>query len=1055
MNLTDLCIRRPVMAWAILLSVVFFGIAGLARIGVSQLPDVDLPYIAIAISWPGASPESVEHDVIDQLEDALAQAEGVTSMTSSSRLGGGSILLELDLRRSADSALQDVQAKISQAQGLLPKDVDPPVVMKLNPEDFPIMWISLSGAVSRRELADATRYLLKERLQQVPGVGDIQVGGNVERNVRLWFDQEKLDAHGLTIVEALSRLRREHLELPAGRLETGAREIDVRVLGEAFDLAALRQVVVGGQPNRPVRLEDVALVEDGFSDTRSISRNNGVDSMAVGVKKQRGENAVAVGSRVRAALTDIQKRLPAGMAVAVNYDQTTFIAKSVRDVQFELLLAMVLTSLVCLLFLGSFAATINVILAIPMSVLGTIAVLHWCGFTLNTFTLLALALVVGIVVDDAIMVQENISRHRDLGLSAPEAARRGTRQIAFAALAATVAVIAIFVPVIFMQGLVGKFFMQFGVALCVAVALSYLEAVTLAPARCAQFLAMTGARKSWLARGSDAGFALIARRYTAVLAAALRRPWMTLLLALAVFLGSFWFVKNLGFEQSPSQDQSSLFVRFETATGSSLEETDRVIRRAEQWLLARLEIERAFTVVGEGFGGGVNAGVMFITLKQPGERALSQEKIGDLMRTEFNSYAGCTAVVQDPSKGGFGGGKGFPVEFSIRGNDWATLTAATRTVMERMRSREAIQVEEFSPAALFGGEPKTKAVIPGDVLVDVDSDYQLGKPQVAIVPDRARAQDLGISVEEVAAAVNALVGGVKVGKFTDGSRRVDVRARLLAQGRQSSEDLANFRIRVPSRDGQPGALVPLSTLVSIESRSVLQTITHKDHSRAISIYANTAEGRTQSEGMTIAKAIAKDLPEGVSLVEQGASAQLKETFTNFLITFVLGLVVAYLILAAQFESFLHPITVLTVLPLAMAGAAAALWLGGFTLNTFSIIGILLLMGIVKKNSIILVDYADKARAEGVDAVEAMARAGAIRLRPILMTSVATMMAAVPTAIGMGAGAETRQPMAVAVFGGVALSTLLSLVVVPAFYVVAERMAARVRSWMPWRARVTP
>ncbi len=1049
MNLTELCIRRPVMAWALFLAVVFFGGAAIARIGISNLPDVDLPFIAVGVSWQGAAPESVEHDVIDTLEDALAQVEGVTSLSSTSTLGGGSVTLEFDVNRNIDSALQDVQSKVSQVQGLLPKDVDPPTIQKFNLEDFPIMWVSLSGSFSRRELADATRYRLKERLQRVPGVGDIQFGGNVDRNVRLWFDQDKLDAHDLTIVEALNRLRREHLELPAGRLETVGREIEVRVLGEAFDVEAFRHVVVGGSPDRPVQLQDVALVEDGFADTRTLSRNSGIDAYAVGVKKQRGENAVAVAKRVYAAIDEVQKELPKGMAVAVNYDSTIFIAQSVHEVEFELMLAMILTSLVCLVFLGSFAATINVVLAIPMSVLGTIAVLHACGFTLNTFTLLALALVVGIVVDDAIMVQENISRHRDLGMSAPEAARRGTNQIAFAALAATVAVIAIFLPVVFMKGLVGKFFMQFGVALCVAVALSYLEAITLAPARCAQFLDLAGSRKSLLGRGSDAAFAFIARGYHHVLGWSLRSPWIVLAMAVGVFVGSFWFLMHLGSEQAPGQDQSSLFVRFETDTGANLEETDRLIRRAEDWLKTRPEIEREFTIIGEGFGGGVNAGVMFITLKPPKERKLNATEVADIARVEFNSYPGCKAVVQDPSKGGFGGGRGFPIEFSIRGNDWEALTGASKRLMERMRSRDPVEIEEFS----FIGK-KTRKVVPGDVLVDVDSDYHLGKPEIAIIPDRARAQDLGISVDDVATAVNALVGGVKVGKFTAGSRRVDVRARLLAEDRRRPEDLAGFRIRAPAHAGDPGrgAMVPLSSLVTIEERSAMQAITHKDHSRALSIFANTAKDHAQNDGLAVVAALTKDLPDGVTMVEQGASAQTKEMFVNFAITFVLGLVIAYLILAAQFESFLHPITVLTVLPLAIAGAAAALYIGGFTINTFSVIGILLLMGIVKKNSIILVDYADKARAEGDGPVEAMAKAGAVRLRPIIMTSAATMMAAVPTALGLGAGAETRQPMAVAVFGGVLVSTLLSLVVVPAFYVVAERLKQRTLAWLGrlWR-----
>jgi hydrophobe/amphiphile efflux-1 (HAE1) family protein len=892
------------------------------------------------------------------------------------------------------------------------------------------MWISVSGPFSFQQLSDWTRYKIKDRIQQVPGVGDVQLGGWLERNVRLWFDRTKLDAHGLTIAEALANFRAQHQELPAGRLETAGRETDVRVLGEALDLDELKRLVVGGTPDRPVRLEDVALVEDGFADQRMVSRNSGITANALGVKKQRGENTVAVADRVKKALEEMRPTLPAGMKVAVNYDQTDFIKKSVHEVERELLLAMILTSLVCLLFLGSFSAAANVILAIPMSVLGTIAVLQACGFTLNTFTLLALALVVGIVVDDAIMVQENISRHRDLGLPAPEAARRGTRQIAFAALAATVAVIAIFLPVAFMGGLMGKFLAQFGIALCVAVGLSYLEAVTLAPARCAQFLALGGESKNAMQRASERAFAGLGARYRVVLGWSLRHPWLTLLMALMVFGGSFASLSRLGFETSPSQDQSSLFVRIETDTGASLAETDRLFQRAEAWLNSRPEVEREFTIVGLG-GAGVNSGVMFVTLKPPSERKLSQEQFQAVAHDELNSYAGCKATVQDPSKGGFGGGRGYPIEFSVRGSDWTQLTDATKGLMERMRSSDTVELKVFF--GLF-----TQKVKAGDVFTDIDSDYQLGKPELTVVPDRERAQDLGISVADIGEAINAMVGGVKVGKFSSGGRRLDIRARLLADQRLTPEDLASYRVRAAS-----GALVPLSSVVRLEERSALQTITHKEHGRAIAIFANTKPGHSQYEGMQVINELAKSLPEGASLVAQGSSAQMQQTFFDFLITFLLGLVIAYLILAAQFDSFIHPITVLTVLPLAVAGAAFSLQLGGFSLNTFSLIGILLLMGIVKKNSIILVDYADKARAEGKDAVEAMLHAGAVRLRPILMTSAATMMAAVPTALGLGAGAETRQPMAVAVFGGVLLSTLLSLVVVPAFYLVADRIWGRI------------
>jgi len=1036
MNLTELCIRRPVTAWAILIAVVLFGAGALYRIGISHLPDVDFPVINVSVTWEGASPESVEHDVMDVLEDALSQVDGVSTMSSSSQLGSGNLTIELNVGKNVDSALTDVQARISQAQSLLPRDMDPTVVQKINPEDFPIMWISLSGPYSRQELSDATRYILKEHLQKVRGVGNIQLGGWLERNVRLWFDQSKLEQHDLTMVEVIDRLKREHVELPAGRIETPQREIDVRVLGEALNLDEFRTMIVGGRGNFPVRLQDVALVEDGFADERSLSRNNGVGAMAVGVTKQRGENAVAVAARVKGALDAIRSELPAGMQVAINYDDTVFIAQSVHEVELELMLSMVLTSLVCLVFLGSFAATANVILAIPMSVLGTIAVLYWCGFTLNTFTLLALALVVGIVVDDAIMVQENISRHRDMGMSPVDAARAGTRQITFAALASSVAVIAIFLPVVFMPGIIGKFFMQFGITLCVAVALSYLEAMTLAPARCAQFLAIGSGKQTMLGRMAEAGFARLSSVYRRVLGWALRHPWLTMLLALVIFGASIACMFSLDVEQSPSQDQSTLLIRIDADTGASIHETDRIFRRVESYLLARPEVEREFSVIG-GFGGGVNSGVIFLSLKPPHQRHLTQLQFQEVLRKEFDDYAGAKIVIQDLSKGGFSSGRGFPVEFSLRGDDWEQLVATSKSLIAQMRSATAVTLPGTS-----WFRAKKRTLVPAQVFSDVDSDYQLGKPEVAIIPDRERAQDLGIATGDVAEALNALIGGVKIGKFTMGQRRIDVRARLLSQDRSVPEALQDYRVRAAN-----GQLVPLSSLVTVVERSVLEEITHQDHARAISIFANT--GSDQSQALALVDHLAAALPPGVTMSKQGDSASLQESFEQFMITFILGLVMAYLILVVQFNSFWHPVTVLIVLPLAIAGAVFALKLGHFSINTFSIIGILLLMGLVKKNSIILVDYAERTRREGKDASEAMLHAGMIRLRPIIMTSAATMMAAVPTAIGFGAGAEARQPMAVAVFGGVLLATVLSLVVVPSFYVASDRAYAWLRRILGW------
>jgi multidrug efflux pump len=1020
MNITEVCIRKPVFAWMIMLAAVVFGAVAASRIGISQYPDVDFPTINIGVSWEGAAPEVIEHDVVEPIEEAVMQVEGVKSVVSNSRQGSGSITVELDLERSVDLALQDVQAKVSQVQRRLPRDIDPPIVSKSNPEDQPIMWIGLAGPYSPQLLADTARYRLKEQLQTVPGVGEVMMGGFQERNVRIWLDANLLDERGLTVNDVMQALQREHVELPAGRIETQGREINVRVLGEAFDLQELRGIVIREIEGSPVYLSDVALVEDGFEDVRRLSRANGLPAMGIGIKKMRGANAVAVARGIRAELDEISKTLPEGIEIGINFDSTRFIEESVHEIQFELFLSVLLTALVCWIFLGSFSSTVNVVLAIPMSLLGTVAVIYFLGFTLNTFTLLGLALAVGIVVDDAIMVLENIYRHGEMGKDRVRAAREGTQEIKFAALAATLAVVAIFAPVIFMEGVIGKFFLQFGVTLCVAVLLSYLEAITLAPARTSQLLSTSREHRGRLGQTIDRGFDAMARGYSRVLALGLRRPVTILAIAFILFLGSLWIYKQLPSEFVPSQDQSRLMIRVQTAVGSDLNETDRAFAQIEKYLLDRPEVQRILAIVG-GFGGsGVNTGIIFVTLSPPDERDFTQNQFAAAIRRDLNSYPGVRAIVQDLSQRGFTASRGFPVEFSVRGSDWDQLI----TLSEQLRDK----IQESG------------------LVVDLDSDYQVGMPELRILPDRARAADLGVSVDEVATAINAMVGGVRAGKYSADGRRVDVRMRLLADQRTRPEDLSRLRVR-----SRTGDLVPLSALVTTEERPALQAITRQDRERAITIYGNVAPGHSQDQALAFVEEISADLPAGYHAVLSGSSVAFRESFGALLFALVLGIIVAYMVLASQFNSFLHPITVLTVIPLSVAGAALALFLAGKSLNIFSMIGLLLLIGIAKKNSIILVDYATQIQATGKDARESMQQAGPIRLRPILMTSMATMMAAVPPALALGPGSETRGPMAIAIIGGIIVSTMLSLLVVPAFYVVSDRMKNRFGTLLPrWK-----
>jgi hydrophobe/amphiphile efflux-1 (HAE1) family protein len=991
---------------------VVFGVVAGGRIGISQFPDVDFPTINVSASWEGAAPEVIENEVVETLEEALIQIEGIRTITSSARQGSANITVEIELSRDVDLALQDVQAKVSQAARSLPRDMNPPTISKSNPEDQPIMMVRIGGPYPQRVLSDYVRYGLKEKLQTIPGIGEISLMGTLERNIRIWLDAAQLDEKSLTIRDVISALQREHIELPAGRLETPGREVNVRVLGEAVDLETLRKIVIREVGGSPIYISDVALVEDGFEDVRRIARVDGGPAQGIGIRKQRGANAVAVAKRVRESIDEYSKTLPEDMSIGVTNDSTEFIRESVNEIQFELLLSVVLTAFVCWLFLGSLSSTLNVILAIPMSLLGTVAIIYFLGFTFNTFTLLGLALAVGIVVDDAIMVMENIFRHREGGKALVPAALEGTKEIAFAALAATLAVVAIFVPVVFMKGIIGRYFLQFGITLCLAVLLSYVEAVTLAPARCSQFLKTTREGRNRVGLAVDRAFGRLEKFYSRVLHRGLRKPGLILALAAVLFAAAIGVFMILPSEFVPSQDQSRIMVRIQTAVGSDITETDTLLIKAEDVAKKHSEIIQVFSFVGGmGGGGSVNSGMLYITLVPPRERKMSQAELSSVLRQELNSVPGLRAVIQDTSQQGFTAQRGFPVEFSVRGGDWNELVPVSQRLMEELMASGTV--------------------------VDLDSDYRVGMPELRVTPDRAVAADLGVSIDDVATTINALVGGIRVGKYSTGGRRLDVRVKLMAGQRSRPEDISRLRVR--ARNGE---LVPLSSLVIFEEQAALQAITRRDRERAISIYANVAPGHAQDEALRAVEGLSGNLPVGYRVVLGGSSMAFRESMSSLLFAMVLGILIAYMILGSQFNSFKDPITIITILPLSIAGAAFALLLTGKSLNIFSMIGLLLLMGIVKKNSIILVDYANAFREKGFGAKEAMEKAGPIRLRPILMTATATLMAAIPPALGIGAGAEIRMPMAIAVIGGLVLSTALSLIVVPSFYVVSDKLARK-------------
>lgn len=1024
MNLSEISIKNPVFAWMLMLGLMVFGILGCHGMGVGQMPDVDFPVLNVSVIWEGAAPEVMESDVVDIIEDSVMGIEGLRDISSSSAEGKASIKLEFDLDRDIDVALQEVQSKISEARRRLPTDVDPPIIQKFNPEDQPIMFLAVTSRLPLKDLMDYVDRSIKDRFKTVPGVGDVFLGGFLERNLRVWINTEKLLEYQLTVEDVIAAIQTEHVEIPAGKLETSVKESAVRAMGEARSVGEFEKIVINnrnGKPiYRPIKLSEVARIEDGLADLRRMSRSMGQPAVGLGIRKQRGANTVAVAEGVRKRLAEIQRELPTDFSIGINFDSSKFISDSVHELFLTLILSALLTSLVCWLFLGSWSSNMNILLAIPTSILGTFIVMKFAGFTMNIFTLLGLSLAIGIVVDDAIMVLENIVRHRELGDGKVDAALKGSKEITFAAVAATLAIAAIFLPVVYMKGIIGKFFLQFGITITAAVFLSLLEALTLAPMRCSQLLEI-GERKTRFGKAFEHGMVKLNELYGKGLVLALRHKWKVLLFSFVFCIASYMITAPLlRKEFVPAQDQSIFMVGLETPIGSSVYFTSERFKEVETYVMNHPCVKRYFCIIGlrmGGIEGEVNAGMLFVTLKDPKDRPYdpklkrrpTQQEVMDQFRTDLNKIPNVKAIMQDLSTRGFSATRGYPIEFSIRGPNWDKLVEYAQTIQDKMKKSPYFE--------------------------DIDSDYRSGLTEVRITPDRDLAFDHAASVETIARTVNAMIGGERVAKYTQDGRRYDVRVKANDKDRETIANIKDLWIW-----NNRGEMVQLADVVKVTERPSLLSITRQGRERAISLYASEASGKSLATAIQEAKKIAEEtIPNPYRIVFSGTSQTFKESMMSLIFALIMGIVVAYMILASQFNHIVHPITVLLALPFSLVGAFWALLIANQSLSVFSFIGLLLLMGIVKKNSILLVDFTNQMRSRGLNTYDAILTACPIRLRPIIMTSVATISAAIPPALALGPGAETRIPMGVAIIGGVLVSTLLTLFVVPAFYLVCDKV----------------
>ncbi|HTO68232.1 MAG TPA: efflux RND transporter permease subunit [Myxococcota bacterium] len=1030
MNLVDLCIARPVLTLMLMLSLVVFGVLGYCELGVDQLPNMEFPVVTVTAQLPGASPETMEEDVTEVLEENLNTIAGLRSLRSTTTQGAAMITAEFELERDIDQAAQDVRDKVARARVNLPRELDPPVIDKRSLSSSPIIWLSLASERPQVEVTEYIKNSVKPVLETLPGVASTEIFGKRERAIRIWLDGDALRARGLAVTDVVSAIQREHIDLPAGRIESHALEYTLKTEAEFESVETLSNLIVADVGGARVRLGDVAKVEDGAEDERYLARFNGSAGAGIGILKQSRANTVEIANRTHDAIDELRKTLPEGMSFPTRdqvIDFSSSIRESVAETEFALVFGALLATLTVLLFLRRVRPTLVIGTSIPLSLVAAFGAMWVFGFTINTMTLLALALAVGVVIDDAIIVLENIERRREAGESPREAASNGARQIAFAATAATLSIAIVFLPVVFVRGIVGSFLREFGLTVAASVAFSLFVALTLIPMLAARMPAEPP-RSRGVFRTLELGFEALERRYVQLLDWAFAHRAAVLLLALASFGVALCFGSLLGSEFFPPQDEGRVFAMFETPPGTSLAGTTERVKQAEKWMLSQPETIGLFDGVGisgpEG-PGDVTQAVLVAILKPRSERSRRVQDIMVAAREAFRNVPGLEARVFDPTSALGGDARG-ELEFALRGNlSIDQLDHLSDEILQKLRAT------------------------PG--FVDLSKSLKIGLPELRIVPDREKCSALGVDARGLSEIVQAGMGGLDVAKFKENGHRYDIRVRLADAFRADPEAIGGLYVR--TRDG---GVAELRNLARIEVGAAPSMITRDQRQRSVTISANL-EGIPVGEAIQIVRETTRGmLPEGASLQFGGSAQQFLESLRQFELAIGLAVLVIYMVLAAQFESLLHPLTVMLALPLAMVGAFGGLlgmhlFRAGMTINLFSVIGIILLMGLVTKNSILLVDFANELRARGVDKRTAMRQAAPVRMRPVLMTAVSMILGVLPAAAGVGPGAETRAPMAVATGAGMLSSVVLTLVVVPVFYVVLDDAVERVRAAFALRA----
>jgi HAE1 family hydrophobic/amphiphilic exporter-1 len=1050
MSLVDLCVRRPVFATMLIVSLVVLGLASYRNLGLDLFPKVDLPTVTITTRLPGASPEEVESQITRKIEEAVNTVNGIDELRSTTIEGQSQVFVTFVLEKDVTTAANDVREKVSGVVSEFPEGTEAPAIEKFDPDAAPVMAIVVSGKRSPREITEIADKQIKRQLEAVKDIGAITLVGDRKREIQVVVDPFRLEAYGLSIQQVKAAIQQQNVEIPGGRLTAGRREVGVRTLGRIETVEAFDDLIVAERQGGPVRIRDVGHAVDGEEEARTLSRLDGRNSVSMLVRKQSGTNTVRVVERVKAKLEVIRTTLPADLTVEVTRDQSRFIKRAVATVQEHLILGAVLASLIVWVFLGwrNWRPALIAALAIPSSIIATFTIMSAAGFTLNNITMLALAVSTGIVIDDAIIVLENIFRHmEEEKRPAMEAAVTGAREIALAVMATTLSLVVIFLPVAFMGGLVGRFWRSFGLTATFAILVSLLVAFTLTPMLASRFLGPVGAGHGTAPGGSGGGsktarwYGLLEGAYEWLLLRCLQHRFLAIVACLGIVAGTLYLARGASFDLGFDDDNSEFEVVVETPPGSSLAESDAVLRRVEADLKEIPEVEHLFTTIGARgqFQTNVTDGTVWVGLDPLSERRRSQYEIMREARQRLKtSYPDLRVSVQQASLISGGGFRQTPFNMVIRGPELRRLDDASQAIIKRL------------------------AAMPG--FVDVDTAQARRKPEVQVVIERKKAADLGVRVADIASALRTMVGGEKVGFYREGGEQYDVRVRLAEVFRQDASALA--ALNVPAAGGR---LVRMDNVAHLRDGMSPGQIDRYHQERQVTVAANLdrkALGDAIQEATAVVREL--DLPPAYSTSYIGRGKLLAEALYNFLIAFILAIVFIYIVLAAQFESFVHPVTIMVSMFLAIPFGLLTLVGVGISLNIYSIFGMFLLMGIVKKNAILQVDYTNTLRARGMPRFEAQVEADKARLRPILMTTLAIVFGMLPIAVGKGDGSGSRAALAITVVGGQTLCLAITLLMTPVVYSLFDDLrggrafglvrgpATRIREALAWGlARVHP